>query len=118
MAPIKCILHHMKNAGNKRRATYYFGANRVNELYLTDLMRSFESELADFSYVPVVANPKDDENWKGQTGRVTEAVQQLQRDASKHEAYLCGSPGMIDACIKVLTSLGMPEEYIFYDKFG
>ncbi len=118
MAPIKCILHHMKNAGIRRKATYYFGANRVHELYLTDLMKSFESALADFSYVPVVASPKDNEVWKGQTGLVTEAVRQLQRDAFNHEAYLCGSPGMIDACIQVLTSLGMSKVKIFYDKFG
>ena len=34
------------------------------------------------------------------------------------EAYLCGSPGMIDACIKVLVAKGVPEEKIYYDNFG
>lgn len=34
------------------------------------------------------------------------------------EAYLCGSPGMIDACVKVLTDKGVPEALIYYDKFG
>lgn len=117
MAPIKCILHHMKNTGNTRKATYYFGANKVSELFLTDLMRTFESELADFTFIPVVAKPEEGENWTGQRGLVTEAVQKLQRQAAEHEAYLCGSPGMIDASIKVLKNLGMREDHIFFDKF-
>jgi Na+-transporting NADH:ubiquinone oxidoreductase subunit F len=118
MAPIKCMLHHMKNTGNSREATYYFGANVVRELCLTDLMQSFESELANFRFVPVIAGGADDPEWKGETGLVTQAVQRNFTDASQHEAYLCGSPGMIDASVKVLMDLGMPETNIFYDKFA
>ncbi|MBN2594511.1 MAG: 2Fe-2S iron-sulfur cluster binding domain-containing protein [Sedimentisphaerales bacterium] len=117
MAPIKCMLHHMKNTGNKRKATYHFGANVVKELFLIDLMSSFESELEDFTFVPVVASPAADESWDGQTGLVTEAVQRNLKNASECEAYLCGSAGLIDAAIKVLMELGTKEEAIFYDKF-
>jgi len=117
MAPIKCILHYMKSTDNKRKATYYFGANKVNELFLLDEMKEFESALADFRFVPVVAAPADGENWPGETGLVTEAVQRDLKNASEYEAYLCGSPGMIDASIKVLIELGLREESIFYDKF-
>jgi Na+-transporting NADH:ubiquinone oxidoreductase subunit F len=39
-------------------------------------------------------------------------------DASGMEAYLCGSPMMIDACIEVLKRKGMPAGNIFYDKFA
>jgi Na+-transporting NADH:ubiquinone oxidoreductase subunit F len=117
MAPIKCILHHMKNTGNNRKATYYFGANKVNELCLLDLMRSFETELEDFKFIPVVADPQENENWDGEKGLVTEAVKRNLKNASECEAYLCGSPGMIDAAIKTLIELGMKEENIFFDKF-
>jgi Na+-transporting NADH:ubiquinone oxidoreductase subunit F len=117
MAPINCILNHMKNTANNRKATYYFGANRVKELFLVDEMRVFEAELNDFSFVPVVATPEKGENWAGQRGLVTEAVQRNLKNASECEGYLCGSPGMIDASIKVLLELGMSEEKIFFDKF-
>ncbi len=117
MAPIKCILHYMKNTSNNRKATYYFGANKVSELFLLDRMKEFESDLADFKFVPVVAGSQENENWSGQTGLVTEAVQQDLKNVSEYEAYLCGSPGMIDAAVKVLGELGMSEERIFFDKF-
>jgi Na+-transporting NADH:ubiquinone oxidoreductase subunit F len=118
MAPIKCILHEMKNTAVKRKTVYFFGANQVDELFLTDLMRQFESELADFRYVPVVARLEEGQVWDGQTGLVTEAVQREVKNAAESEAYLCGSPGMIDASIKVLVELGMDEAKIFYDKFA
>jgi len=117
MAPIKCLLHHMKNTSNNRKATYYFGANKVEELFLLEKMKAFESDLVDFKFVPVVSNPSQNKNWNGQTGLVTEAVQRNLKNASECEGYLCGSPGLIDAAIKVLTELGMKEEAIFYDKF-
>jgi Na+-transporting NADH:ubiquinone oxidoreductase subunit F len=118
MAPIKCMLHHMVNTVNQRQAVYYFGANVPKELFLSDLMSEFESKLSDFHYIPVVASPPEGDSWDGRTGLVTQAVERGLADGSKHEAYLCGSPGMIDASIKVLVSRGVAEENIFYDKFA
>jgi Na+-transporting NADH:ubiquinone oxidoreductase subunit F len=117
MAPIRSILHHMKNTANKRKATYYFGANNVEDLFMLDEMKAFESQLNDFQFVPVAATPREDENWTGQKGLVTHAVQRDLKNAPECEAYLCGSPGMIDASIIILLELGMTEEKIFYDKF-
>ena len=118
MAPIRCMLHQMRNTASKRKATYFFGANDPADLFLGDEMGQFESDLADYRYVPVVANPPEGSSWDGETGLVTEAVGRGLKEASGHEAYLCGSPGMIDATVKVLGDLGMDEEKIFYDKFA
>jgi len=118
MAPIRCILHHMKNANSRRKAVYFFGANKVREMFMMDEMRRFESELPDFRFVPVIAKPDPDEAWDGETGLVTQAVQKALQNASEYEAYLCGSPGMIDASVKVLLDLGLKETGIFYDKFA
>jgi Na+-transporting NADH:ubiquinone oxidoreductase subunit F len=118
MAPIKCMLHEIRNTHNKRKATYYFGANKIEELCLSDLMRQFETELAHFEYMPVVAAPEENERWDGERGLVTEAVERNLKDAEESEAYLCGSPGMIDASIEVLKKLGVSEDRIFYDKFA
>ncbi|MCU0917085.1 MAG: FAD-binding oxidoreductase [Planctomycetes bacterium] len=118
MAPIKCILHHMKNVGSKRPAVYYFGANKTGELFYTDLMRQWESQLRSFRFVPVVASVEGRETWNGEVGLVTQAVQRSVNNGPECEAYLCGSPGMIDASIKVLEGLGVTDNRIFYDKFS
>ncbi len=38
-------------------------------------------------------------------------------DATDMEGYLCGSPGMIGACVKLLTEKGMRRDCIYYDRF-
>jgi NAD(P)H-flavin reductase len=81
-------------------------------------MKQFEAELENFRFVPVVAAPDEGEQWQGERGLVTEALQRASADLGGHEGYLCGSPGMIDAAIKVMQQLGVTEERIFYDKFA
>lgn len=116
MAPLVSILHYMVNAGIGREATYFFGGNEQRDIFLVEKMREFESKLDNFKFVPVVARPNGI-GWKGQTGLVTQVVQREYEDLSEFEGYLCGSPGMIDASIKVLTKLGMKEDKIYYDEF-
>ncbi|MBW8002806.1 MAG: 2Fe-2S iron-sulfur cluster binding domain-containing protein [Planctomycetes bacterium] len=117
MAPINCLLHQMKNENINRNAVYYFGANTVNDLFYLDEMKQFESQLADFKFVPVVAAADKDDSWDSESGLVTQAVERNLKNADQCEAYLCGSPGMIDASIEVLKKLGMNEKNIFFDKF-
>ena len=117
IAPFVSILQQMQNEGIKREATCFFGGNQVRDMFLLNRMKQFEQELDNFTFVPVVAAPADGEQWSGQKGLVTEAVQRNFSDLSDHEGYLCGSPGMIDAAVKVLGNMGMSEERIFFDKF-
>jgi len=117
MAPIKCMLHQMKNEGIEREAKYFFGSNLVSEVFYQEEMKQFECDLPNFRFIPVVARPGE-ETWQGENGLVTDAVLRNVKDASQYEGYLCGSPGMIKASVTVLTKLGMPEENIFYDSFG
>lgn len=118
MAPFVSILHEMKNKNSRRKATYYFGANKVDELFLIDQMRQFEKDLADFEFVPVVYQPDSNEKWDGETGLVTEAVERNVKNAPQCEGYLCGSPGMVDAAAEALKKLGTTEDKIYYDKFA
>ena len=117
MAPIKCILHHMKNSRIKRPAWYFFGARTPQDQYYLDLMNGFSDHLSDFKYIPIVGED-DSGTWKGRIGLVTDVVAESFSDCSDKEAYLCGSPGMINACVEVLVDLGVSEEKIYYDSFS
>ena len=118
MAPFVSILSEMRNAASKRSVKYFFGGNTTKDLCMANEMKAFEEQLQNFEFIPVVANPEEGSEWAGRVGLVTEAVQQTYPDLSKHEGYLCGSPGMIDAAAAVFTGLGMPEDKIYYDKFS
>lgn len=118
MAPLKSIFLDMLNRDVRRKATYFFGAKTQRDLFLLDEMKELEEKMHDFTFVPAVSDPLPDDHWDGETGLITEVVDRYVADAKEMEAYLCGGPFMIDACIEVLRSKGMPEERIFYDKFA
>lgn len=117
-APIRSILMKMKEDKNPRKAMYFFGARSVRDLFLVDEMRELEKEMPNFTYVPALSSPLPEDNWTGEVGLITEVVDKFMGPGENTEAYLCGSPGMIDACIKVLTKNGIPEDRIYYDKFA
>lgn len=117
-APIKSILEDMEEKGITRNTTYFFGARSKRDLFLVEEMREMEKRLPHFTYVPVLSAPMEEDEWDGLTGYVTTAVADHLKSGENVEAYLCGSPGMIDACVKVLTEKGVPEELIYYDKFA
>jgi Na+-transporting NADH:ubiquinone oxidoreductase subunit F len=118
MAPIRSILGTMAEEGNPRKATYFFGAVSKRDLFLVEEMRELEKKLPNFRYVPALSGPKPEDQWEGETGLITEVLDRHLSSGENIEAYLCGSPGMIDASIAVLTKKGVPEELIFYDKFA
>ena len=117
MAPFKGILRKMAEDKNPRKTRFFFGAAHVKDLYHAELHAQLEKELPDYRYIPAVSNRQSDEEWNGEEGLITDIVDRLAEDVPEAEAYLCGSPGMIDACVAVLTKNGLAEDRIFYDKF-
>jgi len=118
MASLKSIAYTMRENGNPRRFRYFFGAKSKRDLFLLDEMHQLEADLPDFTFIPALSEPAPEDDWQGETGLITEVVERHIADASDMEAYLCGSPLMIDACIRVLKAKGMPETSIFFDKFA
>jgi Na+-transporting NADH:ubiquinone oxidoreductase subunit F len=118
MAPLRSILRSMSSEEVvKRRPIFFFGARSKRDLFMVDEWREFERENPDFRFIPALSAPEPDDDWDGETGFVTKLVVKYVNDVGEAEAYLCGSPGMLNSCIDVLKQNGMPEEQIYYDKF-
>jgi Na+-transporting NADH:ubiquinone oxidoreductase subunit F len=118
MSPVKSILLDMVARNDKRTIRYFFGAKSLRDLFMVDLMREMEGKLSDFRFIPALSEPLPEDNWSGETGLITDVVNRHLVEVGDVEAYLCGSPPMIDACLKVLRGKKFPEERIHYDKFG
>ena len=117
MAPIMSMLQDMREKGSERKAVYFFGAVSQPDLFYLDELKDMERQLKHFTFVPALSGEPEGSDWKGERGLITDVVKKIMGDMTGHEAYLCGSPGMIDACVKVLTEGGVPEDKIYYDKF-
>ncbi len=117
VAPILSILNYMKEQDIKRKATFYFGAKTTSDLFMLDYFNELEESMYDFTFVPSLSRVGENEEWSGDKGRVNDSIDKHLEDGENKEAYLCGGASMIDSIVKSLTSKGIPEDLIYYDKF-
>lgn len=118
LSPFMGMLQDLEAKGNvKRQVTLFFGAVTPKDLYYVKEMREAMTRNPWFSYVPALSgNEKIPEC--SEYGLITEVVARRIAEAAECEAYLCGSPGMIGACLKTLTEKGVRADRIYFDKFG
>ncbi|MBN1981954.1 MAG: 2Fe-2S iron-sulfur cluster binding domain-containing protein [Chitinivibrionales bacterium] len=118
MAPIWSILQNMQERGLSRKTTYFFGARSQSDLFYEKELVALAKQNPWFTFIPALSNEPENSEWKGERGLITTIVDRHFPDLNGYEAYLCGSPGLINACIAVLQKNGIPETKIFYDKFA
>ncbi|NLM76764.1 MAG: 2Fe-2S iron-sulfur cluster binding domain-containing protein [Ruminococcaceae bacterium] len=117
LAPIRSLILDILEKGLPYKMTFFFGAVSLRDLYYLDFFKDLEDRYDQFRFVPALSKPDPADNWHGETGLITEVVARFVEDGSGKEAYLCGSPGMIQACLSVLQKKGITEDKIFFDKF-
>jgi propane monooxygenase reductase component len=117
MAPILCLLRSLVERGISRKATYYYGARRRQDLCFEKELRALEETQPGFRYVPALSESTDGDGWEGEVGFITDVVRRQMGGLADVDAYVCGPPPMVEAAIELLSELGVPEKRIYYDKF-
>ena len=117
-APIKSIIEQMQAKKIHRPIHLYWGGRRPSDLYLDDLCKSWEKEISDFKYVPVISNALAEDAWQGRTGFVHQAVMTDHSDMKGFQVYACGAPVMVNAARNDFSAkCQLPEEEFFADSF-
>jgi Na+-transporting NADH:ubiquinone oxidoreductase subunit F len=117
LAPMRSIILDILENNLTKNMTLFFGAVSRKDLYYLDFFQELSARHANFRFIPALSKPDPADGWIGETGLVTEVVARHVPDAANCEAYLCGSPGMINACLAVLKGIGFNDSAIFYDKY-
>ncbi len=123
MAPLRShIFHLFHTEKTNRKVSYWYGARSKREVFYEDEFREIEKSFPNFTFNLALSEPKPEDNWTGYTGFIHQVL--FNEYLSKHpepeevEYYLCGPPMMIDAVLKMLYDLGVPDEMIAFDDFG
>ena len=89
-----------------------------NELYcLEEIDRIEKHYKSRFEFQPILSEEPEDSDWTGLCGLVTEFIAVASNDLIDSQVYLGGPPPMIDSAIEVLTTKGVSNGQIFFDKF-
>ncbi len=115
MAPIMSILQFMVDNNIMRETLFFFGAKTMDDLFLVDEIKGFEEKL-NLKFIPALSREESPE-WKGEKGRVPNAIDKYVENGGNYSAYLCGSPAMIDSIVEALVKKDIPVEKIYFDKF-
>ena len=118
MAPFWSMVRHMRQNRISRPCLYFFGAVKKKDLFLLEELGKLADELPWFRFVAALSAPDESDEWNGERGLITEVVDRHVKAGRDQEGYLCGSPGMIDASVKILQSKGIGNDRIFFDKFA
>jgi len=115
--PIKAIIEHAFAEGTKRPMYFYWGARHRDGLYLDELARKWADEHENFHYIPVLSQPKREDNWEGRTGYVQKAALEDFDSLGNFEVYACGHPQMVYTAKDDLMTKGLDPEHCFSDAF-
>jgi NAD(P)H-flavin reductase len=116
-APIKSIVEDAFHRGMRRPMLLYWGVRRPKDLYLMGLAERWQQEHDNFKFVPVLSEPKPEDQWQGRSGLVHAAILSDFPDLNGYEVYVCGSAKMVDTAFPAFLERGLSEEYCFSDAF-
>lgn len=117
-APIKAIIERMQHLGLTRPTTLYWGCRSKADLYLHDWAEQAAAASSWLRYVPVLSEPKPEDQWTGRTGFVHQVVMADLPDLSGHRVYACGAPVMVDSAkADFVAQCGLPADEFFADSF-
>lgn len=119
-APIQAMLEQALAEGQARRdVVLFFGARRQAELYAHARLAEFKRRWSGrFELVPVLSDEPSDSGWSGARGRLPPAMRtHLGTQLPHYQAYVCGPPPMVEACLQALAEAGLPSAHLHADKF-
>ncbi len=116
-APVKSMLEHAFATGLKRPMVLYWGVRRRRDLYAAQLAEGWAREHANFTFFPVLSEPQPEDEWRGRTGLVHEAILADYPDLTSHQIYACGSVKMVEAVAPAFAAHGLSPDDCFSDAF-
>lgn len=115
-APIASMLQSHQSEIATRGAVLYWGGRRLSDLYDVVSVEDWQQRFPGVRLIPVLSEPQ--EQWRGRTGFVHQAVLDDLPDLSGHEVYACGNPLMVDAARSAFTTqAGLPADSFHSDSF-
>ena len=116
-APVKSMLEFAFASGLKRPMIFYWGVRRRRDLYMAELPERWQREHGNFRFVPVLSDPAPEDEWRGRTGLVHEAILVDFPSLAGYEIYACGSVKMVGAARPAFIAQGLAEDACFSDAF-
>ena len=114
----RSMILDLLDGGCQLPITLVYGQRSKDELYYDDVFRALAAKHPNFTYVPALSNEAESSDWTGARGFVHDAAKaHFGASFAGQQAYLCGPPPMVEACIGTLMQGRLFERDIYTEKF-
>ena len=122
MAPMRAHLSHLfETEKTARKVSFWYGARTLQDVFYVNYFKHLATINSNFSFHLALSEVHPSDEWHGLQGPIHQVVMQhyLQQHVNPKaiEYYLCGPPAMVDACYRMLESMGVPSHQIASDGF-
>ena len=116
IAPLRCMLHHIKNKNIPHKKIYMVFGNRWEKdiIYRKD-MEDLAKTMPSFEYIPVLS--RDSENWTGKKGYVHPIYEEIFADKRPATFYMCGWRDMLHEARQRLEAMGYDRKKIKFESY-
>ena len=116
-APIKAVIEHALYTHIDREMVLYWGCRSLQDMYMPQLPVAWQREHPNFTFIPVLSDPKPEDNWQGRSGFVHQAIVDDFASLAGYQVYACGAPIMIELGQLAFAAKGLPTDEFFADSF-
>ena len=116
-APLRSMLRHLLERGDRRTLRFYWGARTRADLYELEPMQARAAQYPNLEFTPVLSDPQPGDGWRGRAGLVHEVVLEDIPQLLEYDVYAAGPPAMIEAIRTTFAAHGLPPEQLFFDSF-
>ncbi len=117
LAPIKAMLERAFAQHSTRPFHLFWGVRSQTDLYFHNQVTDWARQHDNLDYTPVLSEPKEADDWDGETGWVHEAVLRRFLDFTEAEVYASGPPPMIEVLKTAFSEHGLAPGQLFFDSF-
>lgn len=114
IAPIRSMIRWLVARGDAPAMTLLYGARDQTDLIYHAEFLELARQKRDFVHKVVLTRPLD--GWTGAQGRVHEHAARLASRCSGVDAYLAGSPTMVEDLRRALEAAGFDPGSIYFEK--
>lgn len=115
-APLKSMIEHLLEQGDRREIHLFWGAQSREELYLDEMAAEWAKHYDHIHYYRAVSNQASP-NDEAFSGFVHEAVEAKFPDLTGFDVYMSGPPAMIDAARIAFAECNLDSQRLYYDSF-
>ena len=118
VTPVRSMISQATHDKTNHKIILLHSSRTPSDLPFFIDFEQLEEENPNFTYIPVASDSAPD-NWKGENGRINEAmIRKYVPDLNKPIFYLSGPEGMVRAMRQLLIEVGANEDNIKTEEFG